>query len=109
LRGIWQTAPYLHDGSAPTLLDVVDSRNPDDRHGFTRALSDIEHRELVSYLLQLDNVALEDEKQPARVVVRSTGCTLHRGKYRRFPDSRLLLRELVRAALDCREASYSEL
>jgi DNA-binding beta-propeller fold protein YncE len=78
LRGIWQTAPYLHDGSAPTLLDVVDSRNPDDRHGFTRALSDIERRELVSYLLQIDNVALEDEKQRARPVVRGAGCALHR-------------------------------
>lgn len=64
LRGLWQTAPYLHDGSASTLLDVVGSRNPEDRHGSTAALSDTERHELVSYLLQIDNVALEDETEP---------------------------------------------
>ena len=58
LRGIWETAPYLHDGSAPTLLDVVDSQNPDDRHGTTQDLSEAERSDLVSYLLQIDNVAL---------------------------------------------------
>ena len=64
LRGVWQTAPYLHDGSAPTLLDVVDSKNPDDRHGATRGLSATERQELTSYLLQIDNTALEDETEP---------------------------------------------
>jgi len=64
LRGIWETAPYLHDGSAPTLLDVIDARNPEDRHGATRSLSDAERQDLVSYLLQIDNVALEDEIEP---------------------------------------------
>jgi len=64
LRGVWQTAPYLHDGSAASLLDVVDARNPDDRHGRTRGLSDTERRELTSYLQQIDNVALADEIEP---------------------------------------------
>jgi DNA-binding beta-propeller fold protein YncE len=64
LRGVWETAPYLHDGSAATLLDVVSSRNPDDRHGATSALSEEERNDLVSYLLQIDNVALEDELEP---------------------------------------------
>ncbi len=64
LRGIWETAPYLHDGSAETLLDVVSARNPDDEHGATSDLSDDERAALVSYLLQIDNVALEDEVEP---------------------------------------------
>jgi mono/diheme cytochrome c family protein len=64
LRGAWETAPYLHDGSAATLFDVIDAKNPDDRHGSTRALSDAERDDLVSYLLQIDNVALEDETEP---------------------------------------------
>ncbi len=55
LLGIWATAPYLHDGSAATLLEVVGERNLDDRHGRTSALSESERSALVSYLLQLDN------------------------------------------------------
>jgi DNA-binding beta-propeller fold protein YncE len=66
LRGIWETAPYLHDGSAATLLDVVSAKNPDDEHGSTSALSDDERADLVSYLLQIDSVALEDEVEPHR-------------------------------------------
>ncbi len=54
LNGIWQTAPYLHDGSAPTLRDVLVARNPDDFHAFTSALSPEELDQLVSYLQQLD-------------------------------------------------------
>lgn len=64
LRGIWETAPYLHDGSAATLLEVITTKNPDDRHGVTSQLSDVERQELVAYLLQIDNVPLEDEVEP---------------------------------------------
>ncbi len=64
LRGIWQTAPYLHDGSASTLREVIVDKNPDDLHGVTTDLSDEEIEDLVSYLLQIDNTALEDEEAP---------------------------------------------
>jgi len=51
LNDAWNTAPYLHDGSAPALLDVVrpclsrfgecrvagKGRNVDDLHGVTRS------------------------------------------------------------------------
>lgn len=83
LRGVWQTAPYLHDGSAPTLLDVVASRNPDDRHGATSQLSATELSDLTSYLLQIDNTALEDETKPPDPPAESesglTGCALGAG------------------------------
>lgn len=61
LRGIWETAPYLHDGSAPTLYDVLVERNPAELHGATLGLSQQELDDLVSYLLQIDNVARADE------------------------------------------------
>ena len=54
LLGIWETAPYLHDGSAPTLRDVLTTRNPDDQHGEVSTLSSDEVDQLVAYLLQID-------------------------------------------------------
>jgi hypothetical protein len=54
LLGVWETAPYLHDGSAPTLRDVLTTNNPSDLHGFVSSLTSGEVDELVAYLLQLD-------------------------------------------------------
>lgn len=51
LRGVYATAPYLHDGSAPTLEDVV--KRAGDEHGHTSDLSDKEIGDLVSYLKQI--------------------------------------------------------
>jgi len=53
LRGLWDSAPYLHDGSAPTLRDVLTTRNPADRHGRTSQLSEAEVQALIAYLLSL--------------------------------------------------------
>ena len=50
LRGIWHTAPYLHDGRAPTLRDVLTTHNPHDRHGHTAHLSEAELHDLVAFL-----------------------------------------------------------
>jgi DNA-binding beta-propeller fold protein YncE/cytochrome c peroxidase len=55
LLGIWETAPYLHDGSAPTLRDVLTTANPRDSHGFTSELTSAEIDQLVAFLQQLDN------------------------------------------------------
>jgi DNA-binding beta-propeller fold protein YncE/mono/diheme cytochrome c family protein len=54
LRGIWKTAPYLHDGSAATLNDVFLAYNKDDKHGVTSTLSRTEMDQLVTYLKQID-------------------------------------------------------
>jgi hypothetical protein len=73
LTDVWLTAPYLHDGSAPTLLDVVrpcnstqeeccnpvetdcagknTGRNVDDRHGRTSHLDETGLQDLVAFLL----------------------------------------------------------
>ena len=63
LRGIWETAPYLHDGSAATLMDVITGKNPDGKHGATHKLTDKEKQQLVAYLRQIDNT--EPAAKPA--------------------------------------------
>jgi cytochrome c peroxidase len=50
---IWRTAPYLHDGSAATLREVLVERNPADLHGKTSQLKPSEIDDLVAYLLSL--------------------------------------------------------
>ncbi len=55
LRGLWKSAPYLHDGSAATLRDVLITRNPNDRHGVTSTLSEQELDDLEAFLLTLDD------------------------------------------------------
>lgn len=56
LRGIWETPPYLHDGSAATLLDVLTTTNPNGIHGNTATLTATQQQQLVAYLLQIDNL-----------------------------------------------------
>lgn len=50
---IWRTAPYLHDGSCATMLEVLTTRNEGDQHGRTSHLSPPEIDDLVEYLLSL--------------------------------------------------------
>jgi hypothetical protein len=50
---LWRTAPYLHDGSAATVRDVLTSRNSHDQHGRTSDLSKQEIDDLCAYLLSL--------------------------------------------------------
>jgi DNA-binding beta-propeller fold protein YncE len=53
LAELWRTAPYLHDGSAATLREVLVEKNPDDKHGVATGLSDAEIEDLIAYLLSL--------------------------------------------------------
>ena len=48
---VWRTAPYLHDGRAVTITDVLIKFNKDDRHGQTSNLSEKEIAELAEYIL----------------------------------------------------------
>jgi YVTN family beta-propeller protein len=50
---IWRTAPYLHDGSAATMRDVVTTCNPHDEHGKTSKLSQQDIDDLCEYALSL--------------------------------------------------------
>jgi cytochrome c peroxidase len=53
LRFLYDSAPYLHDGSAATLYEVLTSANPNDEHGVTSHLTEGEIEDLVSFLLIL--------------------------------------------------------
>jgi mono/diheme cytochrome c family protein len=53
LAEVWRTAPYLHDGSARTMREVLTARNRLDRHGITSRLSEEELAALAEYVLSL--------------------------------------------------------
>lgn len=48
---VWRTAPYLHDGRAATIEEVLTKFNENDRHGRTSDLSEDEISDLVEYVL----------------------------------------------------------
>jgi fibronectin type 3 domain-containing protein len=50
LLGVWNTAPYLHDGSAPNLETVLANTT------HVGALADQDKRDLVAYLKQIDDM-----------------------------------------------------
>ena len=50
---VWRTAPYLHDGRATTMNEVLLKFNPGDRHGRTSNLTPKELDDLVDYVLSL--------------------------------------------------------
>ncbi|MCH2571579.1 MAG: cell surface protein, partial [Planctomycetes bacterium] len=51
LLNLWETAPYLHDGRAKNLLEVITQYNAEDRHGRTGHLSDKDRTDLIHFLL----------------------------------------------------------
>jgi DNA-binding beta-propeller fold protein YncE len=53
LRGVARTGPWLHDGSAATLNDVISTRNRDNLHGRTGHLNEHERQALVEFLRSL--------------------------------------------------------
>ena len=50
---LYRTGPYLHDGCAVTLNEVLLDRNPEDKHGKTKGLNEKEIDDLVQFLLSL--------------------------------------------------------
>ena len=50
---IWRTAPYLHDGSAANIREILTSRNLHDEHGTISILWDHEVEDLCTYVLSL--------------------------------------------------------
>jgi len=50
---LWRTAPYLHDGRAATLKDVLIKFNDNNKHGQTFGLSETQCDDLIEFLLSL--------------------------------------------------------
>ena len=61
LLEMWRTAPYLHDGSAATLREVLTTKNVGDKHGKTSHLTSKHLDQLEAYMLQIGATA--DEKR----------------------------------------------
>jgi YVTN family beta-propeller protein len=53
LRFLYDSGPYLHDGSASTLYDVLTTANPEDKHGVTSHLTERELQDMVAFMLAL--------------------------------------------------------
>jgi cytochrome c peroxidase len=54
LMEVWRTAPYLLDGRAVTILDVLSKKyNPNDLHGKTSDLTRQERSDLAKYVMSL--------------------------------------------------------
>ena len=56
LIGLWDNAPYLHDGSAKTLEDVFAAKNTkgSDVHSRVSGLDNTKRSELMAFLMQID-------------------------------------------------------
>jgi cytochrome c peroxidase len=50
---LWRTGPFLHNGSAASLRDVLIKKNTKDQHGQTSQLTAQEVEDLIEYLLSL--------------------------------------------------------
>ena len=61
LLGVYRTAPYLHNGKAKTLMDVLTAANPNDKHGKTSHLKPQEREDLVAFLKSLPYELPPDE------------------------------------------------
>jgi len=48
---VWRTAPYLYDGRAAIIKEVLTTHNPDDKHGRTSNLTDNEIEDLAQFVL----------------------------------------------------------
>ena len=61
LLGVYRSAPYLHDGSAKTLKDVLTTNNGGDKHGRTSHLAANQIDDLIEFLKALPY----EDPQPA--------------------------------------------
>jgi len=53
LKSTYRTAPYLHDGRAPSLEKLFTEHNPNDLHGRTRGFTPAELADLIAYVRSL--------------------------------------------------------
>ena len=53
LSEVWRTAPYLNDGRAATMKDVLTTFNENDKHGKTSDFSEEQLAQLAEYVLSL--------------------------------------------------------
>jgi len=62
LNNVYESAPYLHDGSAATLEEIWTKFNDDDEHGFANDMTKDQLNDLVEYLKSLGAERYYDEE-----------------------------------------------
>jgi YVTN family beta-propeller protein len=60
LAEVWRTGPYLQDGRAATMLEVLTTYNPSNQHGVTSDLTGQQQNELSEYVLSLGAICIGD-------------------------------------------------
>lgn len=50
---VWRTSPYMHDGRAVTIYEVIKIHNPQDKRGKTSTLTDDQIKDLAEYIESL--------------------------------------------------------
>jgi YVTN family beta-propeller protein len=53
LRGLYDSAPYFHDGSVATLYETLTYPSPENEHNLSHLLSELEIQDLIAFLLAL--------------------------------------------------------
>jgi len=74
LIGVWDGAPYYHDGSAPTLRDVFRARASTLESQLTASLDDGQLADLIAFLRSLDAPAPDPMPEPVPVPPAGCGC-----------------------------------
>ncbi|SNR17253.1 PKD domain-containing protein [Tenacibaculum jejuense] len=78
LKDVWATAPYLHDGSAKTIKEVLTTKNVGDAHGAVSTLSQNQIDQLVAYINQIDGDEINtDDTQVLEMASPSDGSKLN--------------------------------
>lgn len=67
LNNVYESAPYLHDGSAATLEEIWTEFNDDDEHGFANDMTKDQLNDLVEYLKSLGAERYYDENTEYKV------------------------------------------
>ncbi len=65
LVGLWRTAPYLNDGRAATIQEVLTTHNPTDQHGTTSNLTTQQIDDLAEYVLSIGPVIVTESDPPS--------------------------------------------
>ncbi len=63
LRGVYKTAPYLHDGRGATLAEIFSQHNPSDAHGHTALFTGAQLADLTAFL---ESLPFEEESRRCR-------------------------------------------
>lgn len=96
LLEVWRTAPYLYNGKAATIYDVIKTFNENDTHGKTSHLTEEQLRDLEAYVLSIGaegedfgvtTVISEDSKGVESLMTITPGTTIRSLEVRKLTEN----------------------